>query len=253
VLRDQWLHDLVGALQLLTRLPLRALGGSAESPHLARGVWAYPLVGAAVGGAGAAAFAISIWAGVPAPVAAFLALAAMALATGALHEDGLADTIDGFGGGHDRERKLAIMRDSRIGTYGVMALIFSVGIRAGAIMALESTAHVAAALIVSGALSRAAMTVLMAALAPARDNGLSASLGQPEAKTVVAAIAIAFAMTLLAVPFSSAIVLGFALAAVIVFWRWLANRQIGGQTGDVLGALGQTAEAALLVTIAASA
>ncbi len=91
--------------------------------------WAYPLVGVVVGGLGAVTGALALWLGLPAPLAAGLVLLAMIAVTGALHEDGLADTADGFWGGWDRARRLEIMKDSQIGSYGVIALILSLGLR----------------------------------------------------------------------------------------------------------------------------
>ena len=115
--------ELGTGLAFLTRLPVRcALGGEGS---LARAAWAFPIVGALVGAFGALAFWGAALVGLHPFVAGVLAVAATLLVTGALHEDGLADTADGFGAGGSRERKLEIMRDSRIGTYGVVALVLS--------------------------------------------------------------------------------------------------------------------------------
>ena len=103
---------------LLTRLPVGWLATSAEPARLADAVWAFPVVGAVVGAIGGAVFWVCARLGMPPAVAAVWTLASMLLVTGALHEDGLADTADGLGGGRTRERKLEIMRDSRIGTFG---------------------------------------------------------------------------------------------------------------------------------------
>jgi adenosylcobinamide-GDP ribazoletransferase len=133
--RNAWIgaraHDLSVSVLFCTRLPLAHSRPFADG-EIARAVWAFPLAGFVVGVIGAVIYVVAARAGVPPWPAAALAVAATLGVTGALHEDGLADTADGFGGGTTREDKLAIMRDSRIGTYGVCALILSFIIRVGA-------------------------------------------------------------------------------------------------------------------------
>ncbi len=121
------LRELVAAFALLTRLPMPRLRGPSRRP--ADCVWAYPVVGAVVGAAGRRRALAGLRLGLPQPLAALWALAAITLVTGGLHEDGLADTADGFGGGGTVERKLLIMRDSRIGSFGALALLFSLALR----------------------------------------------------------------------------------------------------------------------------
>src|SRR5204863_1906899 len=99
--------------------------------------------------------------------------------TGALHEDGLADTADGFGGGRDRDDKLRIMRDSRQGSFGVVALVLSIALRAAALGTIGEPIHVTLALIAAHAASRGVLPVLMHVLTPARPDGLGASAGRP--------------------------------------------------------------------------
>src|SRR5207244_6537261 len=110
--------------------------------------------------------------------------------TGALHEDGLADTADGFFGGHDRAARLAIMRDSRQGTFGVLAVVLSVLLRAAALAEIGDVIHVALALIAAHAASRGALPAVMWRLPPARADGLGAAAGTPRAPGVFAATAI---------------------------------------------------------------
>src|SRR5262249_47763659 len=126
--------DLKGAVSFSTRLPLRPDAPMTGS-DVARAVWALPVAGALVGLVGAVVYVIAYRLGAPPLAAAALTLAATVVATGGLHEDGLADVADGFGGGNTRERKLEIMDDSRIGTYGTCALVLSLLVRAGAIAA----------------------------------------------------------------------------------------------------------------------
>lgn len=239
--------DISTAFGLLTRLPVRT--GDAADLDPARATWAYPLAGMVVGLIGGAVYALSWWAGLPALVAAALAFGAMLLATGGLHEDGLADTADGFGGGADRDRKLEIMRDSRIGSFGVLALILAFAVRFGAVIDLEMPLAVAAALVAAAALSRAAMVALMWRLPNARRGGLSASVGTPPGRSAGEAVALGALAALLFVPGWAALaaILAAALAAGAV--AVLASRQIGGQTGDVLGAAGIAAECAALAAI----
>ncbi|HET9019903.1 MAG TPA: adenosylcobinamide-GDP ribazoletransferase, partial [Acetobacteraceae bacterium] len=168
------INDLAAACALLTRLPV---GRWADGCEPARGVWAYPLVGALVGGIGAAVYALGRTLGLGGPVAAIWTLAALLLVTGALHEDGLADAADGLGGGRTVERRLAIMRDSRIGSFGTLALLLSSALRIAAIAAL-SPRMAACALVTSGALGRAALLLPLLLLPPARPDGLGASLAR---------------------------------------------------------------------------
>ncbi len=250
--RQGWVSDFASAMQLLTRIPLGSLGQIPESSDQSQAVWAYPVAGAIVGVIGALVYAVADWAEAPNLVSAFLAIGGMVLATGALHEDGLADTADGFGGGQNIESKLTIMRDSRIGTYGMLAIIFSVGLRVGAVAALDSVALIAGALIAVGALSRATMPVLMTILDSARADGMSVRAGTPDARFMNAGLIIAAVIVLFAIPLGLAINAAIAAFAAILFWRWLAKKQSGGQTGDVLGALGQTVEITVLIVIASS-
>ena len=249
--RDTWRDEFIAALTFLTRLPLGRAQADAPAPSLAVTSWAFPLVGVVIGAIGGIAYVIARGLALPALAAALIAVATTALVTGALHEDGLADTADGFGGGATREAKLDIMRDSRIGTFGVLALIFSIGLRVVAIADIGTRWHVFAALIVAHALSRGVLPAAMHRLDPARDDGLGAGAGRPEQNQVLIALAIALAIAVVAIGLraglSAAIVAGIVALAI----GWLAQRQIGGQTGDVLGAIEQGAETAALLATAA--
>ncbi|SDO42677.1 cobalamin-5'-phosphate synthase [Lutimaribacter pacificus] len=241
--------DIAAALGLLTRLPVPV--SDAAAARGARAAWAYPVAGLAVALSGGAVGWIALALGLAPMLAAGLALAAMTAATGALHEDGLADCADGFWGGWDRARRLEIMKDSRIGTYGVLALVLGTGLRWGALGALFAAGHVWAPLIAAAMLSRAAMPALMAALPHARDSGLSRHVGRPDGTTVAAGAGLALV--------ASALVLGFgaALGATVVALlaascvAALARARIGGQTGDVLGAAQQVCEIAVLLALSA--
>jgi adenosylcobinamide-GDP ribazoletransferase len=227
------LSELVAAFTLLTRL---GLGRFHVEVPIARLVWAFPLVGAVTGALGAAAYAACLLAGAPPAVSAVWALAVIVVVTGAFHEDGLADTADGFGGGRTRERKLEIMRDSRIGSFGAIALILSLGARGTAIAALSQPLRVLIALVVTGALGRAGMVVPLLVLRPARTDGLAVGLRDLSALRTAVGLAIAALFALLLLPLGVALrILACALVAALAL-TWIVRRQIGGYTGDVLGA-----------------
>jgi len=239
--------DIAEALTLLTRLPVRLRLG----PRGARASWAWPLAGVAVallaGLVGWAALALAL----PPALAAGLILAAQIALTGALHEDGLADTADGLWGGHDPARRLEIMKDSRIGSYGVLALGLSLGLRWLALAAILDAGALFAPLIATAVLSRAPMAILMAAMPNARGAGLAETVGRPGQDTATLAALLAFGLALVLVGWVVlAPVLWVALA--VIGLAALAKAKIGGQTGDILGAAQQVAEVAALLAFAAA-
>lgn len=239
------------AAALCTRLPL-ALSPPASGADVARAAWALPLGGALVGAIGAGAFLAACALRLPPPLCAALALTATLLSTGALHEDGLADTADGLGGGADRGSRLVIMRDSRLGTYGACALTMSLLLRFAALAGFDSPGAAAAALFAAHVAGRAALPAFMHALPTARTEGLSWQAGRPGRPGAVAAALIG-AAALAATLGGRAAVAGVLAAALTgLAMARLCLRTIGGQTGDVLGALEQAVEVAVLVTALAS-
>jgi adenosylcobinamide-GDP ribazoletransferase len=246
------------AWMLLSRIPLPLAAG--DRTRAAEAVWAFPLAGAAVGALAGAVFWMLAQLGLPAIACSALALGAMALATGALHEDGLADTMDGWGGGRTREEKLAIMRDGRIGAFGAMALIVVFAAGAGALAALGPATGLAA-LIAAAAISRALAALPLMLLPPARADGLGHAAGRPSAAASAAAFLIAGAIALAALwaaadlrSASTVTTVAFAAALIsVLVLGAIARRQIGGSTGDVLGAAIKLAETAALCAIAAVA
>ncbi len=242
--------DLKISIMFATRLPLsRAapIGGS----DIARASWALPVVGIAVGLIGALAYWIAFRFRLPPLACAGLALAATMAVTGCLHEDGLGDTLDGFGGGRSRERKLEIMRDSRIGTYGACALIMSLLLRAAALAGLATPGAAAIALVAAHAGARAMMPVFMRVVAPARTDGLAADAGRPSFERAAGAALIGLAVAAAGLGIAKTMVALALLLAAFGTVRWLCRREIGGQTGDVVGALEQIGEIAILLTAAA--
>jgi adenosylcobinamide-GDP ribazoletransferase len=242
-------RDVADALRFFTRLSLGAPSSTATL-DFSRIAWAAPVAGAAVGLIGALILALTRFVGLPALICSGLATAGLVAATGALHEDGLADVADSFGGGATRARKLEIMRDSRIGAYGAIAIALALILRVGGLAAALDGGFPCAALslILVAAVSRAAALTPLALLPPARADGAGAAAGPLDSSALAAAwgssLVLAFALGLVALG------LGHALAAALMSGLGalamvaLARRAIGGQTGDVAGAAQQCAEIA---------
>lgn len=241
--------DIALCLVFLTRLPLPTFDFRGRT--LAHAIWAAPLVGIAVAVAASIVHTLASAVGLSPEVAAALTLAAAMLVTGCLHEDGLSDVADGFGGGKTREQKLAIMRDSRIGAYGAAALLMSALIRWTALVQLGNPFFVFCGLVAAHAASRALLPAFMHVVPPARADGLAANAGTASQDTAYVALAIGV-VALLALGLSGLVAAAIVLAAVFVGFRALCLRQIGGQTGDTLGALQQFGEIAVLLVAAAA-
>jgi len=229
------LSDFWRAMALLSRVPLPPVGDF-RAALIARSVWCWPLVGLVLAGlALLPAMLVDFLTGNPLVYAIF-AIAAMVLLSGAMHEDGIADCADGFGGGMDRDRKLEIMRDSTVGTYAVVMLILTLGLRLVLITAAADIGQAGILFLIMAVISRAAMPVVMRILPPARDNGLGKEAGRPGWLPVLVGFAIASAIVLVLGGISAmfAVIVGVMIAILIV--AMVARSQIGGQTGDVLGA-----------------
>lgn len=242
--------DLILAFSTLTRLPVPRGDSSAALGNAARSIWAFPLVGALIGGLGAGVLFAAHQSGLYGMLAAGLALAVQIIATGALHEDGLADVADGFGGGRDKASKLKIMSDSHIGAYGVIALLLVLGLRWNAIAAL-GLAEAVSALIAAGILGRLGIVGLLALIGPAKQTGFGRSVTNPPGSTVVAAVIFGLGLAALLLPPEKSIVIIIVMVLCIGAVAWLARQQIGGTTGDVLGAGEQITETAVLLTLVA--
>ena len=238
---------IVAALAFLTRLPVGRLPGADGGAE--RGVTWFPLVGAVVG---AVVATVAIVAGVVLTplVAASLAVAAGMAVTGAFHEDGLADTADGFGGGWTVDERLRIMSDSRLGTYGVAALVVSIVVRIGAVAALDGLEPGRILALVVGAhlLARTWMVVTLVAARPVKTSGLASTVRARAARRQAAVAAIAWAAVGLAASGPTAFALmsgaGLVLVGLVLV---LAYRRVGGVTGDVLGTVEQVGEIGALV------
>ncbi len=252
--RAGFLRDLIADLRMaasfVTIVPV-ASSKPVEDGAVARATWAWPAAGLVVGLAGGAAYAVASKLGLTPTMAALLALGTTIFVTGALHEDGLADTADGLGGGRTRERKLEIMRDSRIGTYGGCALLLSLGLRWSALAAIANPWAVTLALCAAHAAARAGVPAFMFLVPPARRDGLSASAGLPPGRSVAIAFALGTLALTLALGSGKALVSLILLSLAGLIVARLAIRQIGGQTGDILGAFEQTGEILILLVAAA--
>lgn len=235
-------HDIGAAFSLLTRLPV-PVDHARAGARGAASVWAWPIVGAILGGICGAVAVGLIYLGVPTGVAAAAAIGIMAIMTGALHEDGLTDSADGLGGGRNRAHALDIMKDSNIGAFGAVALCAVVIARWSGIAALPPETMIAV-LSVAGAGSRTVMALAMR-MPNARDGGLSASVGQPGWSQIGVAVVISVGVA--GVMFGWAgigLLVGGLLAVPVLIY---ARAKIGGQTGDILGASQMIAELGIIV------
>jgi adenosylcobinamide-GDP ribazoletransferase len=242
------------ALRFLTIVPAPPVD-RVEDDWLMRAAKYFPLVGIVVGIVSAAVLLLSakLWTGFLPPL---MAIAASIVLTGALHEDGLADTADGLGGGRSREARLAIMKDSRIGTYGALALGLGVALRVLALAPLP-TWTAAAALIAAHAGARLAAAAAMSAL-PSAGDPAATKLTYPEASMRRSEIMVALSFTFVALlPLASsgisAVLFGLLLGAALAVWLIdRARKRIGGYTGDILGATEQLFEIGFLLGVAAA-
>jgi adenosylcobinamide-GDP ribazoletransferase len=238
------------ALQLMTRLPTPRLCDF-QPDWIARSSPYYTVVGWIVGGVSAVVLlaASRLWPGLP---AAIIAVAAGLLVTGGFHEDGLADTADGLGGGQTAARRLEIMKDSRVGSYGVLALWSVLSLKASLLGGL-SPARAAVALILAHGLARAFAVVIMASLSYAGDPAAAklkpAPMGVRRMEAVIA-VALGLAPLFVFLPVVN-VAAGLVLATcAVALLSFLAHRLVGGFTGDILGAAQQLAEVGLLLGFA---
>jgi adenosylcobinamide-GDP ribazoletransferase len=241
------LRSAIVAAQFLTRIQFSRR--VVEQHELAGAVAYFPLVGALVGASIAGVtMAIASLVGLEAALVAGLALGAML--TGAMHEDGLADTCDGLGGGFTKARALEIMRDSRIGSYGAVALILLYAARFTLFRSLGA-AGLLLALPVASALGRATGVVLMAWLPSARADGMAENVGRSLGRgavviAVVTAVVLAAALSGIAAPALVAVAVVITLAAAM----YLRHR-LGGVTGDTLGAANVVTETMVIAVAVA--
>jgi adenosylcobinamide-GDP ribazoletransferase len=251
------LADLAHCIRFYSRLPVPALPWEQDAhalPSFPRLVRVIPMAGLVIGLLPGLVLGSALLLGLGPWLAAILSVAAMTLTTGALHEDGLADTADSLGGS-TREKRLEIMRDSRIGSFGASTLFLALALRIGALAALASRLDggaVMAAVLIGASLSRTAGLMPLVFLPPARRDGVSQAVGQPSRETfwLAAALAGGIAVILGALaglpPLGIALMLALSALSGLAFIRF-ADRHLGGQTGDIAGAAQQVAEIAALI------
>lgn len=232
--------ELLFSLGFLTRLPI-PFTRTLDPPALSQSMRFFAVAGGIVGALNGLALVGLHVLHVPPLMAAAITCLLGTIVTGGLHEDGLADSADGLFGGKDRDQRLAIMRDSRIGSYGAVALITCLLARVGAYEALYGLAPITVILIAAavGAFSRAMIVDMMWATRAARVDGLSVFAGRPGRNSALFAIFTGGVVTLAAgmtVKVESGVIAILAAAAVTGLLRRIAMRMIGGQTGDICGA-----------------
>lgn len=242
-------QDLRLGAAFLTRIPMGHMDPA--SSNVSRCLRVIPLIGALIGALTGLVYVVLAQAGVPTLAAAAVAFLASAMLTGALHEDGMADVADSLGG-YTRERRLEIMRDSRIGTFGGLALIFGAIAKVTALSSLPLPLAVPA-LAACGALGRGLMASLSRWTPQARTDGLASAAGRPSWHVAITAGLLACVLAALLLPHAwLAPALGVTILSAMAV-RFLAMQQVGGYTGDVLGCAEQTTEIALLLLFAALA
>ncbi len=231
--------DLLMGLRFYSRLPLGS--GQNRRPELGRIALALPFTSLVIGLAPAAILLAFEWLGGHHLFAAALAVATTVIITGGMSEDAIADAADGLFGGHTIEDRLAIMRDSRHGTFGVCAIVLLLALRITAVGSVANPLAAAGVLLASQVMARSGSLWLTVALPPARKTGASASVGRVDRRAfgvgAVFMVFLSFCLAGFAVGVLGLIV-AYVLGALVV-WGWIAlcRRLVGGQTGDLIGAL----------------
>ena len=256
-IRD-FIDDVARSVAFLSRIHMPQRHFVDFDGRLSRAVRAFPLAALLIVLPAAAVASIFSAIDASALFTAFVVVAIQALITGALHEDGLSDTADGLGGGKTKESALIIMKDSRIGSYGAVALILSFGLRVSALAAvlpLLSPTGAGLVVLAAAALSRTAMVWHWSKLPPARRDGVAASAGVPDADAVTIALVLGIVCAALLLLLSGASLLAAVLAigafaAAVVAFSGIVEGKIGGHTGDTIGATQQLSEIAVLAALA---
>lgn len=255
------LSDFCLCLEFFTRFPCPSSGqkpGFLSLADFSRAIRVLPLAGGAIGILAALALSIALRLALPPVLAAPLAIGTLIAVSGAMHEDGLADCADGFFGGATREQKLAIMRDSRLGTFGAVALLLSLYMRVASLTVITGQNQWLAdtVLIGAAALSRTVSLVPLALLPSARENGAGFAAGKPDTMALATAASVSFLFALAPVLSGAALMRALAATTLATGAAFavaaLAKHQIGGQTGDVAGAAQQLGETAFYLAFAAA-
>ena len=240
--------DLLMGVRFYSRLPTGTTPH--QRPNLDRMALTLPLTSVVLGIPPVAVLLVLEWIGVPTFFAAVVAVATMVIVCGAMSEDALADAADGLFGGPTIEQRLDIMKDSRHGTYGVCAIVLLLGARLVAVGSISSPLEAAAVLLTAPLIGRSGALWLSYALPPARSGGAAATAGQVSQRAFVVGLAVAAVVSFATAGFAVGIlglVAAFGIGAIVAYgWTNLCRRLIGGQTGDLIGALQALLEIAAL-------
>lgn len=256
-------QSILSSVQFLSRLPVYKFFTLNETPDFKASSFTYGLAGMLIALPPAIVLVIAYWAGLTSIIIAILSVSTSIVITGALHEDGLADMVDGFWGGHTVERKLAIMRDSAIGTYGVLSLVLTTALRVALLSALIDQIGLWACgmVVATGGLSRFAMLWPWSTLKQARNDqepkknaskkeviSLAAKYGAPDRtgfnKSIPLVLPALILIALSLPPLATITALALGTIAVVTITA-LSRHHIGGHTGDTLGATQQFCEIGL--------
>ena len=226
------LAELQVAFMLLTRIPVG--NPKTHVPKLTDALWAFPVVGYVVGGTIAAFYLLISQMILSSVAAAIFGVIAGLLCTGAIHEDGLADCADGFGGGQNQEKKLTIMRDSAIGVYGTLALILVIGLRVFILSSFPTMFELVLLIMMCAVISRFVMVGYLYFLPAVRQEGLGNQASINNINSLFLAAIISLPAIFVCNLVSYYVIITILVAALL--WGIIAKYQIGGQTGDVCGA-----------------
>tara|TARA_Y100001978_G_scaffold70122_1_gene62976 strand:+ start:160 stop:951 length:792 start_codon:yes stop_codon:yes gene_type:complete len=247
------LEDILLALTFFTRIPIHFTVKYHRT--LMQACWCFPLIGAGIGLVGGTFLYLLLVIQIPVAISAVITICFIMVLTGALHEDGLADTVDGLGGGEDKKSKIEKMRDSRIGSYGVLAILLLTLIKLNAIISLATGKPYEIAIlsiICAHSLSRFSIIIIPYFSIPASNEGLARYAGKPAARGIIGSFLLTSILILILLPFDQAILSAVLAILVAGAVGLLANFQIKGYTGDILGAAQQVSEVTVLVYLASS-
>jgi adenosylcobinamide-GDP ribazoletransferase len=243
-----WWRDFVRAATFHTRIPFHIDEAEAARP-LASTTRAFPLTGLVVGVVGAIVLLLSNLLGLPQLASSLLAVAATALVAGGLNEEGLANAADGLLTTKTGEEALRAMRESHLGAYGMLALVFIVGLKVAALEAIEA-ADAAASLIAAEVAGRTVLPAMLSFLPPARNEGISFAAGKPRQEDLALDLGLGAVLMLIMLGFGCGLAAIVSTAAVMALIIGVVRKRIGGHTGDILGATEQTVSTAVLLVAA---
>jgi adenosylcobinamide-GDP ribazoletransferase len=256
--------DIARCVRFYSRLPVPQLPGEHDPharPDFTRIPRALPVAAIIVAAPGALVLWLALLIGLSPMVAACLSVTTATIASGAFHEDGLADMADGFWGGSTPERRLEIMKDSRVGAFGAAALGLSLILRVialGDLIPLMTKGESIAAVLAAGCISRTTGLIPLTFLPPARPDGFSASVGRPSRQIFMFAVLLTFGLVLAIgiigkLPLLGLLAGGGLAVGIGMGLSKLSFNLIEGQTGDVAGATQQLGEIAVLMGLLVAA